>query len=293
MNKREDRIPDPAGEETLPARPAAARLTRTDLDRVIRRAAELQSGELGRADEGELSEQEILRIGHEVGLDSGHLRRALGEVKAEALAPELPSDRGPMGRFVGPGRVQASRVVPGRAAEVEELLVQWFRQAESLHPVRRRGGRSLWEPAEGFVPTLQRGLKWRGHRYDLARAKQIELLVIELEEGYALVTITADLRNLRMEQGGGYVMGFGGVGGALGTGLGLVALSLPPVAVVGVAVLGAVGGAAAGVPAGRSNYRREWTRIRLAAEGLLDRLERNELSSPGAARRRPGWPTAG
>src|SRR5690606_25215619 len=138
-------------------------VSRADLDRVIRRAAELQLQEAG-DDGGELSEAEVLRIGREVGLDTGHLRRALGELRAESLVPTLPPDDGPLRRLVGDGRVRVDRVVPGEAAEVEERLVRWLSGAESLHAVRRRAGFSLWEPAEGFIAQIQRGMKWQGQR---------------------------------------------------------------------------------------------------------------------------------
>src|SRR5690606_8651401 len=100
-------------------------VSRADLDRVIRRAAELQLQE-GGDDGGELTEAEVLRTGREVGLEMGHLRRALGELRAESLVLTLPPDEGPLRRLVGEGRVRVDRVVPGEAAEVEERLVRWL-----------------------------------------------------------------------------------------------------------------------------------------------------------------------
>lgn len=252
-------------------------VSRGELDRVIRRATELQFDKVGDED-AELTESEVLRIGREVGLDPEYMRRALGEVRAESLVPALAPDRGVMRHLMGPGQVRADRVVPGGATETEERLVHWFSESESLHPVRRRAGFSLWEPAEGFVAQLQRGLKWQGQRYELAQARQVELSVQGLEDGFSFVTLTADLRNLRMELGGGHMAGFGFLAG--GITLAASATVLAPPAFFAAAALGMGAGALGGWGIGRSSFRSREERIRLAAEGLLDRLERGELSGP-------------
>ena len=132
----------------------SVQLTRTDLDRVIRRAVELQFEE-GTDEGGNLSEEEVLRIGGEVGLAPAHVRRALGELRAEAMVPQLPPDGGLLRKLIGAGLVRADRVVPGGAEEVEELLVGWLSGMESLTAIRRRAGISIWEPSEGFVAQLQ------------------------------------------------------------------------------------------------------------------------------------------
>jgi hypothetical protein len=277
---------DSRREKHLPARkpardlerqvPGERRVPREELDRIIRRAAELQF----HASDGpteELPESEVVRIGREVGLDTQHVRRAMEEARADALAPDLPPDTSLLRRAIGPGRIQLRRVVPGPPAEVETQLVTRLRDRESLHPVRHRGGVSIWEPAEGFLPQLQRGLKWKGHRYDLARARQIEVTVLALEEGFSLVTLTLDLRNLRAEHGGGYLGGFAALGGGAGVAVGIAGLSFPLLGVVALAGAGAGLGAAGGVPAGRKAFRDQAERVRLSAEGLLDRLERGDL----------------
>lgn len=255
----------------------SVQLSRTDLDRVIRRAAELQFQE-GSDDGISLTEDEVLRIGGEVGLTPDHMRRALGEVRAEALVPALPPDSGPLRRLVGGAHVRAERVVPGVAAEVEERLARWLANQESLHPVRRRAGFSLWEPAEGLVAQLQRGLKWGGQRYELAVARQVELSVQSLEDGFSLVTITVDVRNVRAEHGGAAIGVSAAVCGAVA--LAATVTLLPPVGVVAAALGGVGAGGLGGVAIGRSTFHQKAERVRLAAEGLLDRLERGELASP-------------
>ncbi len=99
-----------------------------------------------------------------------------------------------------------------------------------------------------------------------------------LEDGFSLVTITVDLRNVRMEQGGGAIFGFafGGAGAAVGLSLAF----LTPVAAIAGGIAGASLGGAGGMAIGRSTYQQKSERVRLAAEGLLDRLERGELVKP-------------
>lgn len=261
----------PAG-EAVPAAGGDLVLDRGDLDRVIRRAVELQFDE-GEAEDGRsLTSEEVLRIGREVGVEERHLRRALGELRAEALVPAPAGEEGPLARYAGPASATASRVVPGSVSEVERALSEHFRAAESLTRIRSRGGRSRWEPAEGVLAELHRGLfRWRGYRYDLARASAIELVVTPLEDGFSLVTMTADLRSSRAGNFFGYAGGFAAAGGGIGATLGVALAGGWPVIVPGV-----IAGAAIGALTGRSAHARELERVRLGMEGILDRLETGE-----------------
>jgi hypothetical protein len=238
---------------------------------VIRRAVELQF-HAGEAAEGQsLSEEEVLRIGREVGVDERHLRRALGELRAESLVPIGVDETRFLDRSVGPGRVHASRVVPGEAREVEGKLAEHFRSGESLTRIRSRQGRSRWEPAEGFLAEIQRGVHWKGYRYDLARARAVDLAVVPLEDGYSLVAISADLTKSRSENYFGYLGVSGGVGAASGIGFGLIVTGGWFMAAPGLLV-----GAAIGAFSGKRAHAREVERLQLAIEGVLDRLESGE-----------------
>ena len=262
--------PDSGGSSPAHREPGGS-LDRTDLDRVIRRAVELQFQETDAREGESVTEAEVLRIGREVGVDEKHLRRAMGELRAESLVPVPVVERPVLERYVGPGTVQASRVIPGEARVVEEKLAEHFRAGESLTRIRSRGGRSHWEPAEGFLAELQRGFRWKGYRYDLARAAAVDLTVVSLEEGFALVTISADLRKSRSENFFGHLGVSGSVGAAAGVGVGMILAGGWVVAVPGAAVGLALGGFS-----GRNAHRREVHRLRLALEGILDRLEAGE-----------------
>jgi len=260
-------------------------LRRADLDRVIRRAAELQfqESEAGdRAGEG-MSEDEILRIGSEVGLEVSHLKRALGELRAEALTPAPAAETGLSARILGPARVQAARAIRGTVAELSPGLHAWLRNRESLTPLRERQGASVWEPNKGIAAQLQRGFKWGGHTYEFAQARSLEVSMVPLEEGWVLVTLVADLSNLRAQHGWGWASGLGMSGGGLAVGVGLAA-AFPPAAVVALAAAGVMAGAGAGTAAGRRTLAPLQVRMTVSLEGLLDRMERGEVRGPSPPR---------
>src|SRR5918996_1350760 len=87
------------------AQPARA-LARRDFEEVIRRAAELAAGE-GDADD-RLSEEEVLRIGQELGLSTQHMKRALYELPELSAAPRWYD------RYFGPAIFSVARVVPSQ-----------------------------------------------------------------------------------------------------------------------------------------------------------------------------------
>lgn len=259
-------------------RPGPNPLTSDELERVIRRAAELQTAREALPDR--LDDAEVLRIGAEVGLSEQHVRRALLEVRAEAMVPESPDDRSFPHRLWGEAFVQASRVVPGGVDEVQTRLEGYLRSEESLRQVRGRSGISVWEPASDLMSQLRRGLDLSGHGFTLARAKRLEVATEPLEEGRCLVTVTADLRNQRAEQGGGFL--FGAVASTFGGSLALVLAAGLPVFLVAPAL--GVGTVAGGTWIARRMLRAEREKLHMAIEGLLDRLERGGSLQPG----RPG-----
>lgn len=276
MPERSDFAPeaDPGSEpgRALPT----TRVSSSDLERVIRRATELQF------DEGEdvtdLDVREVVRIGEEVGLEPRHVRRALAEVQADSLLPPLPADRGLPTRLWGPGVVRHSRAVRGDPESIQDRVERHLEEKESLRCVRRKAGRSLWEPAAGLVKQMQRAIDVGGHGYDLAKARNVQLAVEGLEEGWSLVTISVDLRNLRNQQATGWLLGLGlsGTGGAVASAVlaGSVAVG---VVVVPVLALGFWG--AASWAAGRT-IEKSRARIELIVLGLLDRLEEGEIGRP-------------
>lgn len=254
-------------DDDFPESPPETALSSDELERVIRRAAELQTAREALPET--LDDAEVMRIGGEVGLHEPHLRQALLELRAETMVPQAPEDESLPRRLWGPAFIHASRVVPGDREDVQSGLREYLRLGESLRPVRDRPGLSYWEPASDLISQVRRGLDIGGHGFALARAKRIEVAIQALEPGRCLVTISADLRNQRAEHGGGWYTGAGLT--AAGVTAGLVAgAGLPLLLVLPLAAGTAFGGSTV---LARRTLRGERERVELAVQGLLDRLE--------------------
>ncbi len=259
----------------VPARrpPSAAAITREQLERIIRRASDLQfrsSTNVG----GALQPNDVVQIGAEVGLDERHVRQALAEVEAASLLPSPPDDDGFARKLIGSAVVRASRVVPGDQAHVEHNLEGYLKDQELLKQVRSKPGRSLWEPAAGLVSSMRRAMDVSGRGYMLAKARSFQVSIQPLESGWSLVTLTADISNMRRERAGGWYGGLGS-GGVVG-GVGLVVATgggILPILGAAALVTSAMGVATF---ASRADMKKQSERVELALQGLLDRLERGE-----------------
>lgn len=258
----------------VPEFPSEAPLSSDELERVIRRAAELQTAREALPET--LDDAEVMRIGAEVGLQQSHLRQALLELRAEAMVPEPPEEDSFPRRLWGPAFVHTSRVVPGDRDDVQGRLREYLRLGESLRPVRDRPGLSYWEPAADLISQIRRGLDIGGHGFALAAAKRIEVAIQALEPGRCLVTISADLRNQRTEYGIWWNVG-AGLGTAGATAALVAGAGLPLLLVLPLAAGTAFGGGAALT---RRTLASERERVELAVQGLLDRLESGGLTAP-------------
>jgi hypothetical protein len=248
-------------------------VTPAQLERVIRRASDLQFRDSSEAG-SELDAAEVVRIGGEVGLEPRYVQQALAEVQAEALVPAMPGDEGLARRLFGSGLVRASRVVQGDRSEVEEKLEEHLRERELMKQVRSRSGLSLWEPAGGLVPSMRRAMDVAGHGYLLAKARNLQVAIEQLEPGWSLVTLTADVRNVRNQAAGGFYGAF------MSSSIGISVAILATAGVAVLPIIGAVAVASAGFGgatwATGASVRRRHARMELTLQGLLDRLEEGE-----------------
>jgi len=238
-------------------------ISREALDRIIQRAAELQTGARDIGDG--LTEGELLALGKDVGIPDRYLKQALLEERTR-----LTEDAAPHGWTLGgPRRIAAHRVVPGERGAVERALSLWMEDQELLRVKRRYPDRTTWEPQVGFMASMQRGFKAGGKTYALTRATEVSGQVMPLESGFCHVQLVADVRNLRQARIGG-AAGLVAAG-ATGTGVAVALGILLPIAVLPAALfsLGALS-----VLAG---HRPQSERIQVGLEQVLDRLERGEI----------------
>lgn len=253
------------GNDLVPSDPQ--RIDREALERVIHRAAELQTRARDLGDQ--LTEQEVLELGKDVGIPARYLQQALLEERARSVAAR---DHGFLTKLAGPKRLTAERTIPGKPADVEETLSYWMTEGELLTVKRRYPEGTSWEPRKDWLAAIRRGFGIGGRRYALARTKEILGTVQRLEDGWCHVTLVADMSNTRTERVAGGAVFF-----ASGATLTAIAVVLNVAAVA--AIIPAVAGAAGGVGIARSN-RSQIERVQVAMEQVLDRLERGEITVP-------------
>ncbi len=246
------------------------KIDRAALDRIIQRAAELQTGEREVGDN--LSPDEVLALGKEVGIPTRYLQQAMLEHQSTGPAA---IDLSLVGRVVGPDEVRAQRVVQGDAEDVLAALARWMDKNELMVPQRRQPGWASWEPLRGMQAAIRRGaasLDTSKPKFMMSRAELVVATVTQLESGYTHVTLTATMRKTRRD----YLVG-AGVSTVVGASAGGALALLGPFALV------------AAVPVGVSllisgvvlrSYRPIPERVTLGLERALDFLERGGVK-PG------------
>jgi hypothetical protein len=248
------------------------KLDRAALDRVLQRAAELQSSSIEGGDSsGALTEAEIIELGKEAGMSPEHLRQAIAEERTRSAAPD---DRGIAASVIGPATVRASRIVQGTPRELLEVVDAWMQRQECLKIKRRVADRIVWEARNDIVGNIQRGLKLGGNEYALSRAAEVSATVTSVDANRTLITLDAGLAEYRGRLGTttGVAAGMGAGASVIGVVLGVFL----PVAVIPAIVLGPAAWAMS-----RKAQLRAVDRGQLALEQLLDHLERGDHRRPG------------
>lgn len=252
--------------------PPGRRLERAALERVVLRAAQLQAS--SRELEDGLTEDDVLKLGAEVGIPAPYLRQALME---ERMRADMPAERGVAAYFAGPRYVTAERAVDGTAERVAAALEHWMTTGELLMVKRRFADQLTWEPRRGTMASLKRSFRLGGRDYHLARAREVGAQVSALGADRVYVRLLADVGNNRADHLGGAAALV--TAGAGTTGIMMLLGFAPLVAALAVpaASLGAIAVARA--------HRQHAERVQVALEQVLDRLEHGEIELPSGTRR--------
>ena len=246
-----------------------SKFDRAQLDRILKRAADLQAGE---ADPGEeLSKEDLLKLGREVGIPARHLEQAMLEEQTRVPAQALD---GFWDKAAGPAGVTAMRVIRGEATQLERALVDYMEEEELLTVARQTSGRISWEPLKGFNAAMKRSKAVLGggnKPFMLARATAVVASVTPLEPGFVHVGLEADIREARGALiGGAVAVSSIGVAGTLA----IAALGAP---ILGLAMIPMGLGLAWGV---LRRYAPVQQRAQMGLERVLDQLERGEVKPP-------------
>jgi hypothetical protein len=247
------------------------KLTRREVDFVLRRAADIdtqRSPAADRAGPESLSVTELVRLGEEAGLPREAVEEALAELRRGA--PIEPEEGGALTRALGASRVVVSRVVAAPVETVRRAVDRFLR--DQLMTIRRHhGDRVEWERAQGLWPGLVRSLDF-SKRYAFALVTRVETVLLpEGADGrQTAVTFNIDLSEMRRERFGQMGMRAAlafllfGVGGAL---------MVPGAPVYDLVALAGGGVAAGGIFAlERRRYLESRGRVQLAPERFLDLL---------------------
>jgi len=243
-----------------------SKFDRGQLDRILQRAAELQAGERDPGEE--LSKDELVQLGRDVGIPAKHLEQAMLEEQTRLPAQRLD---GFWDHAAGPALVSAMRVVRGELATVERILTDYMEEHELLAVVRQGTGRLIWEPLRGFNAAMKRSKAVLGggnKPFMLARAMGLTATLTSLEAGYVHIALEADLKEARGQF----------IGGAAA----LTSLGVATAFVVG--ALGAPILAMATIPMGLGlgwgvlrRFAPVQQRTQLGLERALDHVERGEV----------------
>ncbi|MFL5402095.1 MAG: hypothetical protein ACJ8BF_04685 [Gemmatimonadales bacterium] len=244
---------------------STARIDRAALERIIQRAAELQTAEREIGDT--LTSDELIALGREVGIPIRYLQQALLE---ERTRIGVAGAGGVLDRVAGPAQAVAQRVVAADTGAVEQSLIQWMENNELFCIQRALPGRITWEPIGGIQAAFRRSTAALGtgpRPYMLSRAATVSAAILPLESGYTHVTLAADGRGARSGYlGGGVALATSGAAGtlvlaALGAMLPLALLPLPIALGLGYGVV--------------RRYGPTVERIQLGLERALDFLEQS------------------
>jgi hypothetical protein len=254
-----------------------SKFDRGQLDRILQRAAELQAGERDPAEE--LTRDELLTLGRDVGIPGKYLEQAVLEEQTRLPAQRL---EGFWDHAAGPALVSAMRVVRGEPSQVERILADYMEEHELLAVVRQGSGRLVWEPLRGFNVAMKRSKAVLGggnKPFMLARAMGLTATITSLESGYVHISLEADLKEARGQFIGG-------------------AAALSSLGVAAAFVIGALGApffAVATIPMGLGlgwgvlrRFAPVQLRTQMGLERALDHVERGEVKpqhqiGPGAS----------
>jgi hypothetical protein len=254
-------------------------LDRSAVERVLARAAELQTQAPTDEPSDFISDEQLLAAGAEVGLSASLIRQALAEERTRVA---VPYERGLAAQVAGARVASASRTVQGTLQDVLAQLQQTMQRDESMMVKRRLIDRVTWEPRNDFWAAFRRLAPVRhlagGHGLDLFSSNEVGATIVPIDGTRVAVRLDADIsraRAQRLEQGATVAVGGVAAGGGL-VGIGVLVHVAMLGALVSIAAVPVAAGLGLGYALARS-HRQVLERTQLALERILDRLEHGDL----------------
>lgn len=193
------------------------------VDRIIRRAVELQvEDDLALPS---LDERSLHRVARELGIEPGHLRRAVAEARTSLDRPE-PSM---LDRVLAPSSVVESSIMHGDRESVEARIGDWMHRQEGLRLRRKNPDGAVWERDPHVLTKLRMAMRMgRGSRV-LRNSRKVAHRIQEIRADEQAVALEAETHTLRTV-GASAVATLGAVasaGAAWGTAAGAPEIAIP------------------------------------------------------------------
>ena len=244
--------------------PATRNFTTQELEAVMRRALELQALSAPGSDDG-VSEIDVVRIGQELGLDPGTMRRAMAEVRSVP-----PEERSALVSIAGASTVRAARVLRRPAASTGLLIERYLRESELMVPQRRFTDRTRYLRDSSLAAGFTRFARGFSRAHQPLNVHQLDVAVSALDADSCLLELSVDMSGARAGLVGGMLGGSGGLAAAWAA----VVWATPvvdPLMLLGIPL---VAGSWVGLRAIYGGMRKS---LQDKLESLLDRVEHNEL----------------
>jgi len=168
-------------------------LSTGEVERVLRRAIELQTDTEYGAGEAGLDRASLRRVAAEIGIDPDHLEAALTE---ELLRVQVDNP-GLIDRMLAPRRTAVRNAVEGDPAVTREALDRWLGYHAGMRKRSESATGMSWERDASIVATARMKLRAAQGTEALRTTAGVRDDVRPLEPGRQVVTIEADTSNVR------------------------------------------------------------------------------------------------
>ena len=184
---------EPSREEVAAVAERLQQLSTGEVERVLRRAIELQTDTEYGAGEAGLDRASLRRVAAEIGIDPDHLEAALTE---ELLRVQVDNP-GLIDRMLAPRRTAVRNAVEGDPAVTREALDRWLGYHAGMRKRSESATGMSWERDASIVATARMKLRAAQGTEALRTTAGVRDDVRPLEPGRQVVTIEADTSNVR------------------------------------------------------------------------------------------------
>ncbi len=184
---------EPSDQEVAAIAERLQQLSTGEVERVLRRAIELQTDSEYRTDEARLDREALRRVAAEIGIDPDHLESAVAEelLRVQAEQPGL------IDRWLAPSRLTVRGAGQGDMTQVRASLDRWLGYHAGLRKRAESHSSAVWESDKSLVAAARMKLRGAQGSGALRTTMGVRDDIHPLDPGKQIVTIEADTGNLR------------------------------------------------------------------------------------------------